>query len=198
MADTEPDAALEEYGKTLDELVAPLVEKTERWEQRIKQLPPSIPLDDTELADRVQSAIPELRKWRKFVDAARTAQMKPWNARRTEVQGRYKPLVDMIDSMGKNIGPMYDKWHKAVRDKAEAEAREIEAAAAKKAQEATNDSQRAEAAQQQQEAQTKRDEAQRVDTGSGTQSHVVRRLQVEVTDLPALLKAIIAGEVSIE
>ena len=197
MADT-PDTELVTYGKTLDELVAPLREKTERWEQRIKQLPPSIPIEDTELADRVQSAIPELRKWRKHVDDARKMQLQPWNDRRGEVMGRYKPLVDMLDSMGKFIKPMHEKWHKAVRDKAEAEAKALEAAAAKKEAEATSDGQRAEAAATRSEAQETRESAQRVDMGSGTQAHVTKRLNVEVTDLPALLKAIIAGEVSSE
>lgn len=194
----EPDTVLQEYGKTLDKLVAPLRETTERWEKRIKQLPESISIDDTELADRVQSAIPELRDWRKHVEAARKAQLGPWDARRGEVQGRYKPLVDMIDSMGKMIKLMHDAWHKAVRDKADAEAEAIEAAAAKKEQEATSDSERAEAAAEKAEAQEMRESGQRVDTGSGTQAHVTRRLNVEVTDFRVLLQAVLDNKVSAE
>jgi len=200
MADTThpPDTELVAYGKMLDELVAPLKEKTERWEQRVKQLPPSIPIDDTELADRVQSAIPELRKWRKHVDDARKAQLQPWNDRRGEVLGRYKPLVDMLDSMGKFLKPLHETWHKAVRDKAENEARALEAAAAKKEKEATGSAEVAQAAAARSEAQEKRESGQRVDLGSGTQAHMTKRLNVEVTDMTLLLKAIIAGEVSID
>lgn len=185
---------IEKYIDKLREIMKEDNEAFTRWEDRVKQLPETIPLDDKELADRVSSGIVDLREFFKTVDSKRKAQARPWDDRKKAVQGEFKPLLDGITSLATTLKTMLDDHAKRARAKADEEARKIEEAARKKAAE-QDDAARAEAAAMEAEAEQKREAARRTATPGGARTHTTSRLVVNVTDLDALIKAAAKGDV---